>query len=419
MYFLVDANSFYASCETVFAPHLRNKPLIVLTNNDGCVCAINRQAQALHIPKFTPYFKIKKWCEENNVVVKSSNYELYADLSSKMMNVIGRFADKQYIYSIDESFLQLSNYQHIIDDLYIYGTNIRRTVYKETRLPVCVGIAPTPTLAKAANYMAKRLISYRGVIVIDNDEVRKAILTQMSVDQVWGIGKKIMKKLEQYNIRTALELANWPLGLVRKNFSIEIERTVRELNGDQCISWDEVRAPKKQIYSTRSFGKRVTERYQLQHALCEHAAIAARKLRKQHSLVSCMTIFASSSPHDNNPTYKRAFHQFISPTNDTSVIMQAITNAIQQLYVSNVLYYRVGIGMLDLIDEAFLQHDLFSPHKDDARLMQCLDNINNRYGRDTLRFACQGIDKKWAMKRQFLSPHYTTKWKDLPKISCD
>lgn len=418
MYALIDANAFYASCETVFNPSLRHKPVIVLTNNDGCICAANRQAKALNIPKFSPYFKVKHLCEQNNVIVKSSNYELYADLSNKMMNIIGRFADDQYIYSIDESFLHLKNYQHITHDLHTYGINIRRSVYKETRLPVCVGIAPTPTLAKAANHMAKRLKQFKGVIVIDNDASRRGILSQMSVEQVWGIGRKISATLKLNNIHTALDLANWAPGLARQHFNIEVERTVRELNGEQCISWDEVRTPKKQIFSTRSFGTRVTERHQLQQALSEHAAIASRKLRKQHSLVQHMTVFASSSPHDNNPTYKRAFHKFISPTNDTSIIMSAVNNLMELLYAPNVRYYRAGVGLIDLVGKEFLQQDLFNPNHDNTALMNCLDDINHRFGRNTLQFAAQGFEKKWAMRREFLSPQYTTRWKDIPKISC-
>lgn len=418
MFFLVDANSFYVSCEAVFDPAIRNRPVVVLTNNDGQICAANRQAKALNISKFAPYFKVKELCKLHNVVVKSSNYELYADLSNKMMNVIGRFAHDQYIYSIDESFLRLTNYHQIIDDLHAYGTKIRRTVYKETRLPVCVGVAPTPTLAKAANNMAKKLARFRGVIVINDEQTRKDLLSQMPVADVWGVGRKISARLKLNNIHTALDLANWPVGLARKEFNIEVERTVRELNGEQCMSWEEVRAPKKQIFSTRSFGNRVTKRHELQQALNEHVSIAVRKLRKQSSLVRYMTMFASSSPHDESPTYRRAFHRFVSPTNDTSIVMQALSDAMDSLFVKNVRYYRVGIGLIDLVDQKFLQGDLFNPSQDNYKLMDCLDSINHRFGDNTLQFASQGFDKKWAMRRQFMSPKYTTNWADIPKIKC-
>jgi len=418
MYALVDANSFYASCEMVFNPHLRNKPVIVLTNNDGCICATNRLAKALNIPKFSPYFKIKQQCEQQNVVVKSSNYELYADLSHKMMNVIGRYASEQYIYSIDESFLHFKNYHHIIDDFHQYATTIRRAVYKETRLPVCVGIAPTPTLAKAANHIAKKLKHYRGVAVITNEQSRIDVLSNMAVGDVWGIGRKISARLVAQNIHTALDLANYPTGLARRNFSIDVEKTVRELNTKQCIHWDAVKSPKKQIYSTRSFGQRIFEKEQLLQSLSEHVSIVARKLRDQSSLVKYMTIFASTSPFDKHPTYKKAFHTFIAPTNDTSVMLAAVDHAIDNVFSNNVAFYRAGIGCLDLVDEMYQQQDLFTPNTDNGELMKCLDHINGRYGANTLKFAAQGIEHKWAMRREFLSPHYTTRWTDIPKINC-
>jgi len=418
MYALVDANSFYASCETVFDPDLRHKPVIVLTNNDGCICATNRMAKALNIPKFSPYFKIKQQCERHNVVVKSSNYELYADLSHKMMNVIGRYADEQYIYSIDESFLHFKNFANIIDDFHAYGTVIRRAVYKETRLAVCVGIASTPTLAKAANHIAKKVKQYRGVAVIDDENSRINVLSQMKVGDVWGIGRKTSAKLIIENIHTALDLSNYPVGLAKRHFSQDIERTVRELNGEQCIHWDAVKSPKKQIYSTRSFGQRVFDKDSLHQSLSEHVSIVAKKLRHQASLVKYMSLFASSSPFDDNPVYKKSFHTFIAPTNDTSVMLAAVANIIDSVFVKNVGFYRAGIGCLDLIDEEYQQQDLFTPSIDNSALMTCLDNINHRYGRNTVKFAAQGIEHQWAMRREFLSPHYTTRWADIPKIDC-
>lgn len=278
MYALIDANAFYASCETVFNPKLRTQPVVVLTNNDACVCAVNRLAKELGVPKFSPYFKIKELCERNNVVVKSSNYELYADLSHKMMNVIGKFSNDQYIYSIDECFLYFKQFEKIIDDFHVYGSKIRRAVFRETRLPVCVGFGSTPTLAKAANHIAKKYKKYRGVAVIDTEEARVDILSKMDINDVWGIGRKTSERLRLLNIRSGLELANCPPAIIRKDFNIEIERTVRELNNEKCIHWDEIRSPKKQIYSTRSFGKRIHKIEDLHQALSGHIVTAARSL---------------------------------------------------------------------------------------------------------------------------------------------
>jgi len=419
MYALIDANSFYTSCEAVFDPAIRNKPTIVLTNNDGCICAANRQAKALGIVKFEPYFKVKQQCQQLGVIVRSSNYELYADLSANMMQVISRFADDQYIYSIDECFLYFKNYQAIIDNFQSYGRKIRRTVYQETRLPVCVGIAPTPTLAKAANHAAKSFKQWRGVCVIDNDNIRQQILTAMTVGEVWGIGRKLSTRLNSANIVTAWDLAKQPAKLMRKNFSINVERTVRELNNEVCIGWDEVIQPKKQIYSTRSFGQRVFDQNVFCEALCHHGAIAAKKLRQQQSLVATMLIFAASSPFDQRPVMVKKLHRFVVPTNDSCVILQAISDAVASLFVAGVPFYKVGIGCLELSDEKYWQHDLFATSSDNPKLMGCLDAINARYGRDAIKTAAQGFDSKWAMRREFLSRSYTSDWRALPKINCD
>ncbi|NRA56130.1 MAG: Y-family DNA polymerase [Gammaproteobacteria bacterium] len=418
MYALIDANSFYTSCETVFDPLIRNKPIIVLTNNDGCICAVNRLAKELGITKFVPYFKVKKQCQQLGIVVRSSNYELYADLSANMMQVISRFSDDQYIYSIDECFLYFNNYQSVINNFKSYGRQIRRTVYQETRLPVCVGLGPTPTLAKAANHAAKSSKQYAGVAVIDNEKIRRQILAAMTVDKVWGIGRKLTAKLNATNVYTALDLARLPPKLVRQSFSLDIERTVRELNGETCISWDQVKQPKQQIYSTRSFGQRVFEQTQLREALCQHGAIAAKKLRQQQSLVATLMIFAASSPFDERPIVRKKLHRFVVPTNDTGVILAAISDAIATLFIAGVPFYKVGVGCLELIDEKYWQHDLFATSNDNPKLMQCLDEINARYGRDAIKNAAQGFEHKWAMRREFLSPNYTNDWRALPKINC-
>ena len=295
MFALVDANSFYCSAEQVFRPDWRGKPVIVLSNNDGMIVAANRQAKEAGIGKFLPYFQVKALCAQRGVIVCSSNYELYADLSSKMMDIIGRFAPEQHVYSIDESFLSFKNCYPAIKCLLTQGQLIRRAVWKEARLAVCVGIGETLTLAKIANHAAKKIEGYKGVCFISNEQERIAILKQLAVGDVWGIGRRISKKLELMNIRTAFQLASMPPTLARKQFSIEIERTVRELNGQACKVWDEVRADKKQIFSTRSVGERITDFESLQQALSKHVAIASSKARKQGSNCKTMLIFASNS----------------------------------------------------------------------------------------------------------------------------
>ncbi|HCH0249091.1 TPA: Y-family DNA polymerase [Vibrio parahaemolyticus] len=419
MFALVDANSFYCSAEQVFRPEWRGKPIVVLSNNDGCVVAANRQAKAAGVPKFEPYFKIKSLCEQRGVIALSSNYELYADLSAKMMNVIGRFAPDQHIYSIDESFLSFERTSKAIPCLKEHGAKIRRAVWKECRLPVCVGFGETLTLAKVANHAAKKIPGYQGVCVIDSEQERAEVLSQLEVSDVWGIGRKISHRLKFMGINTALQLANYPPALIRKEFSVEVERTVRELNGQQCKSWDSARVDKRQIFSTRSAGQRITDLESLTQALCQHANIASMKARKQQSLCRVMMCFASTSPFDEGTQVtRRAVHRFAYPTSDVTQITRIASSLANQLYQEGVRFYKIGVGLLDLTDGRNEQPDLFNQNPNNPKLMGVYDSLNHRYGSDTLFLGAQGIEKKWAMRRDMLTPRYTTNWHDLPRIRC-
>ncbi|MGS0497181.1 Y-family DNA polymerase [Pseudoalteromonas mariniglutinosa] len=419
MFALVDAVAFYASAEKVFDPSIRFKPVVVLTNNDGCICAICPIARKLNIPKFQPYFKVKNYLEQHNVVVRSSNYELYADLSERMMTVINRFCDDHYVYSIDESFLRFTGFSKIIDDWADYGQTIRRAVWRETGLPVGVGFGTTPTLAKAANHAAKKLSGYNGVAVINDEHSRQAILTRMDVTDVWGIGSRLGKKLKFMGINTAWELACQNPKAMRRMFSVVVERTVSELNGIACLSWDEVKQNKKEIYSTRSFGERVSDITTLKSALVTHAAIVGRKLRKQHSLTKRIIIFAASSPHEEFYYKKSLLYEFPIPTSDTSVMAKAVSDVINDIFKVNTRFYRCGIGAIQLESELFQQADMFSVSEDKPRMMECLDAINKRYGVGTLSIGSEKLIQTLNMKRAFLSPHYTTRWSDIPIIKCN
>lgn len=418
MYALVDAVAFYASAEKVFDPTIRNKPVVVLTNNDGCICAVSPEARKLNIPKFEPYFKLKSYLNQHNVVVRSSNYELYADLSSRMMNVIGRFSDNQYIYSIDESFLHFKGFSSLIDDWHQYGQDIRLAVWRETKLPVGVGFGITPTLSKAANHAAKKLEGFRGIAVIDDKHSANEILSRMKVTDIWGIGSRLGKKLNLMRIFTAQDLANQSPKNMRKLFSVVVERTVEELNGKVCLSWDEVKQDKQEIFSTRSFGNRVTDIHSLKSSLITHCAIVGKKLRKQASLTNRLVIFAHSSPHDDN-FYKRSFlYDFPVPTSDSRILANAVNDVILQLFTPGVLFYKAGIGAIDLVSEQYLQEDLFTPSLDNKALMKSIDTINMMFGRGTISLASEQQTKSWAMKREFLSPRYTTRWRDIPRVTC-
>lgn len=421
MYALCDVNSMYASCEKVFDPSIRNKPVIVLTNNDGCICAACGIAKRMGIAKkFVPFFQVKDELAAAGAVIRSSNYELYADLSQRMMDTCSRFAPHFHIYSIDECFLFYGANYMPPEGWNDHAALIRRTVWKEVRLPIGVGVGPTPTLAKAANHASKRIAGYRGVAVIDNEQTRQHILKNMDVTDVWGIGRRLGKRLNDMGIQSAWQLSKAKTGFIRKEFSVLVENTVHELNGTPKLNWDDVRAPKQQIFSTRSFGQRVTDKTELRHALISHVTIAASKLRRQNSLVKTLQVFACSSPHDIDTYYRQSIlHEFPAPTGDTSIIANAVSTLVDTIFRKNVRFYKCGVGLIELVDATHYQQDLFNLLHDKTDLMRCMDAINSRYGRNTVHIAAQGTTQKFAMRREFLSPQYTTRLTDIPKIFCD
>jgi len=417
MFGLVDAVSFYARAEKVFDPSIRHKPVVVLTNNDGCICAVCPLARQLGVPKFIPYFKIKSFLEKHNVVVRSSNYELYADLSDRMMNVIARYSDNHYVYSIDESFLHFKNFSSV-NNWHKYGHMIRKAVWRETRLPVGVGFGATLTLAKAANHASKKLSGFDGVAVIDDTSSRKEILSRMSLTDVWGIGNKLGKRLSILGLNNGWDLANQSPKVMRSQFGVVVERTVNELNGMPCLQWDEIGQDKQEIFSTRSFGKRVTDEYTLKAALSSHASIVAAKVRRQGSLIKRLVIFASSSPHDDR-YYKKSFvYEFPMATDNTIKLVSAISYVFDNIYKQGVSFYRCGVGGVELESSLFRQKDMFTVSVNNPPLMKCYDEINHRYGRGSIEVAAAEKNDKWAMRRNFLSPSYTSKWSEIPKIIC-
>ena len=415
---LVDVNNFYASAEAVFDLSLRGKAIVILSNNDGCCIALSRQAKELGITRFSPYFKIKDICDKYGVVVKSSNYALYGDLSNKLMQVIGGFAQRQHVYSIDEAYLDMSDCMKLYPNLYEHGHQLRRTVWKQTRLPVCVGYAPTLTLSKVANHAAKKVQGFNGVAVLRNPEEWEPILAKMETSDIWGVGARLSKRLAEMQIHTALQLSKMDPKLAKRMISIELERTVRELRGEPVKMWDSVRADKQQIFSTRSNGERITDPDSLHQALAMHASTVASKARKQDSLACHLIAFAASSPFDENPVCFRYSHQLIVPTNDTRLIVAAVTQGLPQLFHPGVRYHRSGVGLVELTPAKHAQYSLFDTDKSNPDLMKCMDMINARYGTGTLSIAAQGRDQKWAMRRDFLSKQFTTKWSDIPQIHC-
>lgn len=417
MFALVDCNSCYASCEQIFRPDLRGKPIVVLSNNDGCVVAKNKEAKALGIGGFDPYFKLKPFLEQHGVHVFSSNYALYGDTSNRVMQTLREFSPEVEVYSIDEMFLELEGLQV---DLKAYGLAMKAQLWKEIRMPVGVGIAPTKTLAKLANHAAKKIKKFDGVCVLDERFKWRWLQERLPVGEVWGIGARMNKRLQALGITTIAELADADPKQLRKQFSVGIEKTIAELNGDSCIPIEEAPPPKKQIYCTRSFGQKVFDLTELQQAACLYAARAAEKLRAQNCLAKTLQVFVQTSRHGDNYYYNAKTVQLPYPTNDSRIIEAHVSHAIKELYRPGHAYAKTGVGIIELCPNRNLQVDLFNSGQgaSSEAIMQCLDNINKKFGRHTAHLAGEGIAGNFSMKQQLLSPAYTTRWGEIPNIRC-
>ncbi|QJR82153.1 Y-family DNA polymerase [Alteromonas pelagimontana] len=420
MFALVDAVSMYASCEKVFDVSIHKRPVIVLSNNDGCVVAVCPIAKRLGFKKFVPFFQVANEAKKARVVVRSSNYALYADLSQRMMDTCARYAPESHVYSIDECFLRYDFTETDSAFWYDLGIQIRKRVWREVCLPVGVGFGPTPTLAKVANHAAKKIQGFDGVAIIATESEKKAVLNQMDVTDVWGIGRRLGARFNSMGITTALDLYKQTPSHMRNLFSINVENTIRELRGEIRFNWDTERPDKKEIYSTRSFGKRITDKQQLRSALVTHAEIVATKLRKRGCLAQSAVIFATNSPHDDAPYYRKSLlFPFSTPTKDTRQIISAVSDGIDALFMKGIKFYKCGVGLVDLVSEnEHRQQDLFSSSADNASLMRCLDSINQRYGRNTLHFGARQKHQLFDMRRGFLSKCATTRWEDIPRILC-
>ena len=411
---LVDCNSFYASCEQVFRPDLRGKPVVVLSNNDGCIVARNRQAKALNIPDLQPYFKVAGLLRQQGVAVFSSNYELYGDLSARVMETLRDFSPELEVYSIDEAFLQLDG---IPGDLWSYGRKMRQRVWRDVRIPVSVGIAPTKTLAKVANHIAKKEPQHRGCFHMINETQRRQALMRFDVGELWGVGRRLRQRLQALGIATAWDLANQPPKLLGKQFSVNLERTLRELNGEPCFEFDEQPAPKQQIFSTRTFGERIYELEPLQQAVSSYASRAMEKLRKQQMLVATVLVFIQTSRFDAINYSRSEVVKLAYPSNDTRQVVQALRPVVAKLFKQGLPFYKAGVGLIELVSENHQQQDLFRPQQSarSQQLMAVIDQVNTRQPKGVF-LASDGVDKPWQMKRLRRSPAYTTRWEALPRV---
>ncbi|EOG1393640.1 translesion error-prone DNA polymerase V subunit UmuC [Vibrio cholerae] len=417
---LVDCNNFYASCEKLFRPDLKDTPVVVLSNNDGCVVARSREAKLLGIKMGVPVFQIKSEMQRHGILAFSSNYALYADLSSRVMRTLEEMAPRVEVYSIDEAFLDLTGIESAIS-IVEFGQQVRERIGHWIGITVCVGIAPTKTLAKLANHAAKKYPATQGVVDLTNPDRQRRLLALVPVDDVWGVGRRLSKRLNALGITTALDLANASPRAIRDQFSVVLERTVRELNGESCIELEEIPPTKKQIVCSRSFGVKVTHYELLREAVCEYATRATEKLRKEQQQAKVLTVFIRTSPFkDNEPQYSNsASGELLIPSCDTRDFIELANRLLKRIWKDGFRYAKAGVMLSDFYDPGMFQPGLFddvSTRSNSQQLMSVLDTINQS-GAGKVFFAGQGTKKDWSMmKREHLSPAYTTRWDQLPRV---
>lgn len=418
MFALVDCNNFYASCERVFNPQWNGRPVVVLSNNDGCVIARSNEAKALGIKMGVPAYQIKNEIEQYDIGVFSSNYTLYGDMSNRVMSMLSGYSPTVEIYSIDECFLDFSGFD--LYDMKAYGEKIVRSVTKGTGIPLSMGVAPTKTLAKVANKFAKKYKGYKGVCIIDTGEKRIEALKRTEISDVWGIGHRHAKRLGHYGIKTAYDFSQMPKPWVRQQLTVVGERTWKELNGEPCIELELVSPAKKQICTSRAFGQTVTEIDGLEEAVSSYASLCASKLRKQKSCAQSLMVFI----HTNNfredlPQYfQNCVIKLPVPTNSTPEIVHYALIALRNIYRKGYWYKKAGVIIMDIVPDRAIQQNMFDTVNRDKqqKLMEVVDKLNSGFTKNNLTLAIQGGRRKWKLKQELLSPCYTTRLSDVIKI---
>ena len=413
---LIDVNNFYVSCERVFNPKLKNKPLVVLSNNDGCAISRSNEVKELGIAMGAPWFRMQDLVKQHGIVGLSSNYALYADMSNRVMSILRDFSPNQEVYSIDECFLDVTGFSFI--NLVEYGQIMRKRILDWTGLPVCVGIGATKTLAKLANHCAKKQPVFNGVCnfnALTNQELNE-LLARLPVGEVWGVGRKLAPKLNAIGILTVLDLKQADPQRIRKQFSVVMQKTVMELNGTVCIELEEISPPKKQILSSRSFGHSVSDYNSLAESITLYMSRAAEKLRKQNSCASSVFVYIRTSPFKlDEPQYSNGLTIPLPiPTDDTRQLVKVALWGLKRIYRGGFRYAKAGVMLGELISLSEVQSDLFSTKNfEDEKLMGVLDSINRKMGRGTMKLASEGFKKPWRMRQGNKSPNYTTQWKGI------
>ena len=412
---LVDCNSFYVSCETLFNPKLRNKPVVVLSNNDGCIVSRSNEAKALGIKMGEPYFKAKDTIIKNNVQVFSSNYSLYGDISRRVMRTLKRFNSDIEIYSIDEAFLDLSNFSD--DEIEDVGKEIRSIVLQWTGIPTSIGIAKTKTLSKVANHIAKK--KETGVTSLIGIENIDPILEKVDINDVWGIGRQLTKFYHQNGIYNARQLKNISNTWIKKSSNVLSSRTAMELRGIPCIDFEKTTTKRKSCVVSRSFGQRIEKFQELKEAIVNYCLNASEKIRSESLIAKSITVFIRTSPFQSKFGYYANSKTIDFPigTNNSIEIVKAALSALENIFKNGYRYQKAGV-LLTGLSNADREKNLFSSEKDEKinSLMRSIDNTNYRYGRSAISLASAGVKKKWNMKREYSSKIDTADFYCLPTI---
>mgnify|MGYP001309039706 FL=1 len=410
---LIDCNSFYASCERIFNPKLLGKPIVVLSNNDGCIITRSAEAKALGIKMGEPYFKAKKIIEKNNVKVFSSNYSLYGDISQRVMEILLGFSPEVEIYSIDEAFLNFKGFKN--HELLTYCKHIRQTITQWVGIPVSIGVGSTKTLSKIANHLAKKEADYEGICILKGDEKIEEALNRIEIGDVWGIGRRLSKFLRNYEVRTAKQFAFLDRRWIRKNMGVVGEKIQLELCGVSCLDLELLPSPKKSCCVSRSFSRPIEKIEELQESIANYGSRVAEKIREEGLIAQSMSIFVLTNHFNKKEKqYSSSIKlQLDYPTSDSKLIVKRAVEGIKRIYKEGYRYKKAGIILYELHSSSSVRGllDYDKPRTDS--LMRSLDEINYRYGSATLRLAAEGIRRSWHMRREKVSPCYTTSFDQL------
>jgi DNA polymerase V len=419
-YALVDCNNFYVSCERVFNPKLVGKPLVVLSNNDGCVISRSNEAKAIGVAMGAPFFKVSHLIKEKGLIVQSSNYALYGDMSARVMKLLSEYAPRQEVYSIDESFLLVGG----LSDFASTAIILKETVQKYLGLPICVGIAPTKTLAKLSNGVAKSTSVLNGVLDYSSiGELKQSrLLKALPAKNVWGVGRKLAEKFSGIGIETAHDLRESDADQMGKLFSVVVKRTILELRGTACIDMESVDEARKSIGSSRSFGRAVTSLEELEEAVTSYALKACEKLRRDHSVAAEVQVMVATSAYSDDVFSNAGGAALPCPTDDSMIIVKHALLALRQIYKAGHSYQKAAVMLGKICSREGRQISIFDPvnaSEKSAKMMQALDAANGKWGRGTIFLASEGIGRDWKMKSAHKSPAYTSSWSEIPKVrSC-